>query len=111
MKDKIIKYTKFIGLGFLEPLIRLISGEQPKKHFKETSQRLLIPILSVFVFIFVWHSGSKALYNIEAEARIVKVLNDQGEEAAEEMRNCIDRKSTRLNSSHVKISYAVFCLK
>src|SRR5690606_40332614 len=26
-------------------------------------------------------------------------------------RVCIDRKSTRLNSSHVKISYAVFCLK
>src|SRR5690606_40076790 len=23
---------------------------------------------------------------------------------------CLDRKSTRLNSSHVKISYAVFCL-
>src|SRR5690554_2800215 len=28
-----------------------------------------------------------------------------------EMRNRIDRKSTRLNSSHVRISYAVFCLK
>src|SRR5690606_40374980 len=26
-------------------------------------------------------------------------------------RSCLDRKSTRLNSSHVKISYAVFCLK
>src|SRR5699024_11817494 len=25
--------------------------------------------------------------------------------------NTIDRKSTRLNSSHVSISYAVFCLK
>src|SRR5690606_41558816 len=25
--------------------------------------------------------------------------------------NGLDRKSTRLNSSHVKISYAVFCLK
>src|SRR5690625_5378705 len=25
--------------------------------------------------------------------------------------NSIDRKSTRLNSSHVAISYAVFCLK
>src|SRR6266498_3772040 len=24
---------------------------------------------------------------------------------------CTDRKSTRLNSSHVRISYAVFCLK
>src|SRR5690606_40052313 len=27
------------------------------------------------------------------------------------LRNYLDRKSTRLNSSHVKISYAVFCLK
>src|SRR5437870_9306672 len=26
-------------------------------------------------------------------------------------RACLDRKSTRLNSSHVAISYAVFCLK
>src|SRR5215469_17896009 len=26
-------------------------------------------------------------------------------------RRCVDRKSTRLNSSHVEISYAVFCLK
>src|SRR5690606_40145573 len=26
-------------------------------------------------------------------------------------KNTRDRKSTRLNSSHVKISYAVFCLK
>src|SRR5256885_11986385 len=25
--------------------------------------------------------------------------------------SCIDRKSTRLNSSHLVISYAVFCLK
>src|SRR5690349_23116066 len=25
--------------------------------------------------------------------------------------NSVDRKSTRLNSSHVEISYAVFCLK
>src|SRR5699024_12242711 len=31
----------------------------------------------------------------------------------QKMKNCFfaDRKSTRLNSSHVSISYAVFCLK
>src|SRR5207253_11470662 len=29
----------------------------------------------------------------------------------EQMRGLEDRKSTRLNSSHVAISYAVFCLK
>src|SRR5690606_26917550 len=28
-----------------------------------------------------------------------------------DVRFLVDRKSTRLNSSHVKISYAVFCLK
>src|SRR2546430_10162645 len=27
------------------------------------------------------------------------------------LHGCIDRKSTRLNSSHSQISYAVFCLK
>src|SRR5207302_10547268 len=31
--------------------------------------------------------------------------------AARDGRHAPDRKSTRLNSSHVKISYAVFCLK
>src|SRR3989442_6063390 len=30
---------------------------------------------------------------------------------AEMLAEAIDRKSTRLNSSHVRISYAVFCLK
>src|SRR6516225_10825991 len=29
----------------------------------------------------------------------------------DERRSCQDRKSTRLNSSHMSISYAVFCLK
>src|SRR5436309_7753397 len=33
------------------------------------------------------------------------------EEAAAPREDGQDRKSTRLNSSHVKISYAVFCLK
>src|SRR5690554_3452053 len=31
--------------------------------------------------------------------------------AIEAIHGSIDRKSTRLNSSHVRISYAVFCLK
>src|SRR5690606_9473222 len=35
-------------------------------------------------------------------ARIDRILREQ---------YGVDRKSTRLNSSHVKISYAVFCLK
>src|SRR3712207_8904701 len=30
---------------------------------------------------------------------------------AEQLGDAVDRKSTRLNSSHANISYAVFCLK
>src|SRR3712207_8047052 len=33
------------------------------------------------------------------------------EEAQEAKYDLVDRKSTRLNSSHANISYAVFCLK
>src|SRR5690554_1174228 len=37
----------------------------------------------------------------------------QGDQRADQLweRSRLDRKSTRLNSSHVRISYAVFCLK
>src|SRR5437899_7201728 len=34
-----------------------------------------------------------------------------GDDLAARCRRCRDRKSTRLNSSHLGISYAVFCLK
>src|SRR5690554_406231 len=43
--------------------------------------------------------SKKEAYNL---AEIKKGLKEKGYE---------DRKSTRLNSSHVRISYAVFCLK
>src|SRR5690606_40711288 len=41
-----------------------------------------------------------------------KLANDEFDHTIKELtREMTDRKSTRLNSSHVKISYAVFCLK
>src|SRR5574343_1008127 len=46
-------------------------------------------------------------------ARIYAAGYEAGRRAAriEAFRDDIDRKSTRLNSSHITISYAVFCLK
>src|SRR5258707_5230426 len=38
-------------------------------------------------------------------------LGDQGRRFVEADHQLPDRKSTRLNSSHANISYAVFCLK
>src|SRR3712207_7083128 len=40
----------------------------------------------------------------EGVGRLLRVVEVAGEDVA-------DRKSTRLNSSHANISYAVFCLK
>ena len=89
MKDKIINAIRFIGLGFLEPLIRLIAGEEKKKNSIALFKKVVVPVLSIFIFIMLWHGGATYLYNVEAETRIEKALADQGEAAAEEMRACI----------------------
>src|SRR5690349_23604373 len=39
------------------------------------------------------------------------ILEDDVADARRDLQTALDRKSTRLNSSHVEISYAVFCLK
>src|SRR5256885_11317354 len=41
--------------------------------------------------------------------RQITILSPSGNQRAEDCN--LDRKSTRLNSSHLVISYAVFCLK
>src|SRR5690554_7718441 len=46
----------------------------------------------------------KIMYNVKFENGGTYELMVQGSDKS-------DRKSTRLNSSHVRISYAVFCLK
>src|SRR3712207_8341077 len=46
---------------------------------------------------------------VDIRALIVRFL--QGELLGYQVDRCPDRKSTRLNSSHANISYAVFCLK
>src|SRR5690606_42049349 len=60
------------------------------------------------IFCAVGHAtaslrASEAALGVEVseQTKLLRRLNFLGE----------DRKSTRLNSSHVKISYAVFCLK
>src|SRR5699024_12201000 len=53
--------------------------------------------------------GRDRLDGLPSFERFPKIKNPIKEFQAE--RSISDRKSTRLNSSHVSISYAVFCLK
>src|SRR5205809_1777188 len=55
------------------------------------------------------------LFRSDLAVAVSTALRDQGEHLLDEQRVSLgrrrDRKSTRLNSSHGYISYAVFCLK
>src|SRR3712207_6880005 len=53
--------------------------------------------------------ASTAPDNVDVQARYARALARAGN--VQEAGEAADRKSTRLNSSHANISYAVFCLK
>src|SRR6266498_3908495 len=59
-------------------------------------------------------SAARAPVRTDRDREPVRVGRSQktgGNSPATPERSSSDRKSTRLNSSHVRISYAVFCLK
>ncbi|ABG59234.1 nitrate ABC transporter, permease component [Cytophaga hutchinsonii ATCC 33406] len=90
MKTKLITSMNWIGLGFLEPVIRLLSGEEPLKNLTEVGKNLFLPLASVLAFIVLWEAGAHKLYSIEADRKVQKVLTEQGKDAAVQMRKCID---------------------
>src|SRR3989442_5907541 len=58
------------------------------------------------------HRGAsgRGLVAVQTRRSCRRGRQERGGSQTDEQR-CRDRKSTRLNSSHVRISYAVFCLK
>lgn len=61
-----------------------------KDKLKQSMKNIGISVVSMFIFLLVWHLGAAYLFNIEATAKIQKALNDQGQVAATEMKNCIN---------------------
>src|SRR5690606_40850853 len=55
--------------------------------------------------------GSRLVLRVERVHELVTRAGQLERKRRERRGDRPDRKSTRLNSSHVKISYAVFCLK
>src|SRR5256885_13257735 len=60
------------------------------------------PRSTLFPYTTLFRSVGQRIRRGDA-AEVIRVVHDGHEE--------VDRKSTRLNSSHLVISYAVFCLK
>src|SRR5690606_41742361 len=59
------------------------------------------------------HPGEIADHPVAQGLQQIVLVGEEGGDRADDPaeHDAQDRKSTRLNSSHVKISYAVFCLK
>src|SRR5690554_7371426 len=67
-----------------------------------------LPVLYVIFFV----SGLAALlYQLLWQRALFGIYGTNTESVTIVVDSILDRKSTRLNSSHVRISYAVFCLK
>src|SRR2546430_9498558 len=83
------------------------------------------PRSTLFPYTTLFRSASPIVVNVEAKSHVPPVLTRTwfhtgvflgGEEISRHLAHHYfgapaDRKSTRLNSSHSQISYAVFCLK
>src|SRR5699024_12165039 len=67
------------------------------------------PLRKIFRKLTDFHFRMAKVYQIDPQLK--KIYSDIGELSYDYLVIATDRKSTRLNSSHVSISYAVFCLK
>src|SRR5256885_6397949 len=103
-------YDLVIGVGFLmAESIGTVSGNFPNIHFA-----IIDGVGADAKGNDLKHANVEGLLFKEQEAgalvgTIAGVL--EKDNAGAKKKNTIDRKSTRLNSSHLVISYAVFCLK
>src|SRR3712207_7569323 len=71
----------------------------------------LFPYTTLFRSIAVLDVGSRVVDALEAAGGARPGADLSGLNLARVLVDGEDRKSTRLNSSHANISYAVFCLK
>src|SRR5699024_12246178 len=62
----------------------------------------------IFAMLFNEGTQEEAIDDMQTRSELYETIAYSDFEALDQN---IDRKSTRLNSSHVSISYAVFCLK
>src|SRR5690606_29251629 len=82
----------------------LLAKIENLKESKDATKSSLIAVEQALEQIIPQYEN---LDNLKAEIQDLRrlIINVEASQAKQ------DRKSTRLNSSHVKISYAVFCLK
>src|SRR2546430_9103050 len=87
---------------------------------------LIFPLPCCFIFFFFNDTATTEIYTLSLHdalpiylahvgahrlAQVGDLVDERHLRGEKRVRCVLDRKSTRLNSSHSQISYAVFCLK
>src|SRR3712207_9572751 len=83
------------------------------RDLERSKQRFFAEELEIY-FDDIVDASERIWDMLENYKEVVEALEDTNESAIAHRSNetfRVDRKSTRLNSSHANISYAVFCLK
>lgn len=89
MEQEITLKKEGQGLAFLKPLVTKLTPKFQKGDIVASLKKTGITMLSIALFLGLWHLGSKALYNKEANYKIEKALAEQGQAAADAERACI----------------------
>src|SRR5690606_15913806 len=108
--------------GTVPVFLSLVGRKSPAARAKAARQAVLVSLLVITLFAvageFILAYLGIGIHALQGAGGLLLLLvaldlltgrGSSQPEAAEDVN--VDRKSTRLNSSHVKISYAVFCLK
>src|SRR5215475_15849020 len=104
--DGFARFMKILALGGSAVSIILVSRYLQTERQQRFEYAVLILLSTLGMLVLSSAADLIALYlGLEIMSLALYVL------AAIQRDSVRDRKSTRLNSSHVKISYAVFCLK
>ncbi|MEM8936359.1 MAG: ABC transporter permease [Pseudomonadota bacterium] len=53
-----MNFLSIIGLGFVNPVIRLMMGEDPKKQMADLWQMVCVPVLAIAIFLAAWSAAA-----------------------------------------------------
>ena len=59
--QKFMNTLSVLGLGFVNPVIKLAMGEDPKRQFADLWQMVLVPILALGLFLAAWSGGASQI--------------------------------------------------
>src|SRR5206468_10113661 len=108
----------FFPTSFMFGKTLQVSAPRPKLSFIDTTHDkqfyllvLAIAVACMVVIVAIATSRLGRLLRAMAETPTMLTTHGLGVNVTRLIVFCVDRKSTRLNSSHDQISYAVFCLQ